>query len=147
MHEPQEVSGLQSLPDRVQGATPLERRRDGWWMLAPRLDVVAMAERMSGLGARLGTMTALALEAGETAVIYHYVLGSAAVNIRTETRDRSLPSITRITLAADWIEREIHDLFGVEFLGHPNLVRLIRPAQAPQGLFRGPAGETSRPQG
>ena len=147
MDERQIMNELHLLLGHVPGATPLEHRRDGWWMRAPRVDVVAMAGMMRRLGARLATMTALALEAGETAVIYHYVLGPAAVNIRTETRGRSLPSIAPVTRAADWIEREVHDLFGVEFLGHPNLVRLIRPAQAPQGLFRTPGGETSRSQG
>ena len=123
---------------RLPGATALERRPDGWWMRAPLLDIAAMAETMHQLGARLGTMTGSALQSDETAVIYHYILGTAAVNIRTESRDRSLPSITAVTQAADWIEREIHDLFGVDFVGHPNLTRLIRPPQVPQGFFRTP---------
>jgi NADH-quinone oxidoreductase subunit C len=131
----------------VPGATALEVRQDGWWMQAPLLDVMAMAETMSQLGARLGTMTASALEGGETAVIYHYVLGSAAINLRTQTRNRSLPSIAPVTRAADWIEREIQDLFGADFPGHPNLARLIRPAQVPQGFFRSPKGAPEGTQG
>jgi len=107
-------------------------------MRAPLLDIAAMADTMHQFGARLGTMTGCALQSHETAVIYHYILGSAAVNIRTESRDRSLPSIAAVTRAADWIEREIHDLFGVDFVGHPNLARLIRPPQVPQGFFRTP---------
>ena len=120
------------------GATALEHRRDGWWLQVPLGQVIAMAETMLQSGARLGTMTGSELQRGETVVIYHYVLGEAAINIRTESRDRSLPSITPITRAADWIEREIHDLFGVAFVGHPNLTRLIRPPQVPPGLFRAP---------
>jgi NADH:ubiquinone oxidoreductase subunit C len=107
-------------------------------MQAPRLDITAMAEAMHQLGARLATMTGSALPSDETTVIYHYILGSATINIRTESRDRSLPSIAPVTRAADWIEREIHDLFGVDFVGHPNLTRLIRPPQVPQGFFRTP---------
>lgn len=122
----------------VPGAAPWERRQDGWWMRAPLLDVMAMAEAMNQLGARLSTMTASALEGGETAVIYHYVLGSEAINIRTQTRNRSLPSIAPVTRASGWIEREIQDLYGTEFPGHPNLTRLVRPAEVPQGFFRDP---------
>ena len=146
MTEPHALTDLEAELGRVPGATALERRRDGWWMQAPLLDVPAMAEAMSHLGARLATMTGVALTGGETAVIYHYVLGSTVVNVRTETRDRSLPSITPVTRAANWIEREIHDLFGVDFPGHPSLTRLIRPAQVPQGFFRGPEGGAEEAQ-
>ena len=37
----------------------------------------------------------------------------------------SLPSVTDIWPAADWYEREAHDLFGVSFQGHPDLSPLL----------------------
>jgi NADH-quinone oxidoreductase subunit C len=36
-------------------------------------------------------------------------------------------SVAHIYAAADWLEREIYDLFGVTFEGHPNLKRLLTP--------------------
>ena len=36
-----------------------------------------------------------------------------------------VPSITGIWRAGDWYEREAHDLFGVEFEGHPGLTPLL----------------------
>ncbi len=36
-----------------------------------------------------------------------------------------LPSVTSVWAAADWYEREAHDLFGVEFDGHPGLAPLL----------------------
>jgi Ni,Fe-hydrogenase III component G len=42
------------------------------------------------------------------------------------------PSITSITPAANWIEREIHDLFGINFIGHPFMERLILPDDWPK---------------
>jgi NADH-quinone oxidoreductase subunit B/C/D len=37
------------------------------------------------------------------------------------------PSITGLWPSADWYEREIYDMFGISFPGHPNLKRLILP--------------------
>ena len=36
-----------------------------------------------------------------------------------------LPSVTSVWRAAEWYEREAHDLFGVEFEGHPDLSPLL----------------------
>ena len=37
----------------------------------------------------------------------------------------SIPSISSVWRAAEWYEREAHDLFGVEFQDHPNLEPLL----------------------
>jgi len=37
----------------------------------------------------------------------------------------SLPSVTGIYKCADWFEREVFDMFGVPFDGHPNMARLM----------------------
>lgn len=37
----------------------------------------------------------------------------------------SLPSVAGVWPAADWYEREAHDLFGVSFQGHPDLAPLL----------------------
>jgi len=39
----------------------------------------------------------------------------------------ALPSVTSIYPTADWQEREIYDMFGVVFAGHPNLTRILMP--------------------
>ena len=126
----------QAQLSELPGAAPLELQHGEWWLSSAELDVQAMARLMNSLGARLSTMTGLALDGGETTVLYHYLLDSNSINFKTRTRENRIASITPISSSANWIEREIHDLFCVEFVGHPGLARLIRPEQVPPGLFR-----------
>ena len=36
-----------------------------------------------------------------------------------------MPSLIPVWKAVDWFEREIYDMFGVRFDGHPNLRRIL----------------------
>ncbi|NBW95903.1 MAG: NADH-quinone oxidoreductase subunit C [Planctomycetia bacterium] len=62
-----------------------------------------------------------------------YVLVNTVTNERLTVRvfaddpDPTVPSVTSIWRAADWLEREVWDLFGVRFEGHPDLRRLVMP--------------------
>lgn len=42
-------------------------------------------------------------------------------------RDEVLSSVTDIWEGADWYERELYDLFGVHFEGHPDMKRILMP--------------------
>jgi NADH-quinone oxidoreductase subunit C len=49
------------------------------------------------------------------------------VVLRTDVpySDASISSVTSVWRAADWYEREAHDLFGVDFDGHPDMAPLL----------------------
>ena len=48
--------------------------------------------------------------------------------LRLKTRtDQSAPSLTSVVPGANWYEREIYDLFGIQFEGHPDLKRIMLP--------------------
>jgi NADH-quinone oxidoreductase subunit C len=65
----------------------------------------------------------------ELAVVYH--LHNLVDNIRirfkvfTDIRQPDVYTATRLYEAANWMERETFDFFGVNFVGHPNLKRIL----------------------
>jgi NADH:ubiquinone oxidoreductase subunit C len=49
------------------------------------------------------------------------------IKVRLTADNSKIDSITSIWKAADWLEREVYDLMGIEFVGHPNLVKILTP--------------------
>ncbi|MFK7694798.1 NADH-quinone oxidoreductase subunit C [Paenibacillus sp. HJGM_3] len=47
--------------------------------------------------------------------------------IRTDRENPSVPSVTPVWATADWQEREVYDLLGIDFPGHPDLRRIMMP--------------------
>lgn len=84
-----------------------------WWPKEPRFEVVyhfanvGVADfprpGMSGTGKRL------------------------RLKVRVHGEDATAPTLTGLWPNADWYEREVYDLFGIVFEGHPDLRRLLMP--------------------
>jgi NADH-quinone oxidoreductase subunit C len=140
------IFDLESKLPSLTGGYKLIHAADGLWLDSPELDVIEMADLFSKVGMRLSTMTGTALEDGETRLIYHFVAGSMVVNVKVCTQKNTIPSITPMMPSANWIEREIHDLYAVEFVGHPHLERFIRPPELPMGFFREMGGDAGKQQ-
>ena len=47
------------------------------------------------------------------------------VKARVSYEEPRIPSVTSVWQAAEWYEREAHDLFGIDFSGHPDLSPLL----------------------
>lgn len=50
-----------------------------------------------------------------------------AVQVDVDREEAVCPSVTEIWPTADFNEREVFDLFGIKFTGHPNLRRILLP--------------------
>lgn len=64
-------------------------------------------------------------------VVYHLRAMKTGQRLRLKARlsgdHPRLESVVGLWPAADMLEREVYDLFGIHFLGHPNLRRLLMP--------------------
>jgi NADH-quinone oxidoreductase subunit C len=62
---------------------------------------------------------------------YHFLSHASKERVRLSARvdedDPSVESITSIWPGANYYEREVFDLFGIRFAGHPNLRRILMP--------------------
>ncbi|MCL4850272.1 MAG: NADH-quinone oxidoreductase subunit C/D [Bryobacteraceae bacterium] len=69
--------------------------------------------------------------AGDFTVVYHLLSFERNEYLRIKTaldsNALSLDSITSLWPAANWYEREVWDMFGIVFSGHPHLERMLMP--------------------
>ena len=71
-------------------------------------------------------------------ILYHFSddMSGKIFTFRTKLEDKANPeidSLTPLMKAAEWIEREMHELLGIKFKGHPNLKHLLLPDDWPKG--------------
>ena len=82
---------------------------------------------------RLSTVTAVDRYPAEPRfeVVYHLhsVEHKARVRLKCLVRgeDPVIESVTGVWRGANWYEREVFDLFGIKFIGHPDLRRIMLP--------------------
>jgi NADH-quinone oxidoreductase subunit C len=61
-------------------------------------------------------------------VVYHFYSFSKNARIRVKCAaadGEDVPSIAAVFLSSNWCEREIWDMFGIKFSGHPDLRRIL----------------------
>jgi len=66
-------------------------------------------------------------------VVYSLANTATAERIYVRTHldepELTLASVVPMWLGADWMEREVFDMFGIRFAGHPNLKRILMPEE------------------
>jgi NADH:ubiquinone oxidoreductase subunit C len=122
------MSVLQSV--REQLGTTEEWAESGGvhWLAANGLDVRQVAAVMNEVHARFVTITAAELS-GERRFSLEYLWDHKGqlLGFRFEISDNSFDSIFDLCEAVDWIEREVHEGFAIDFKGREYEPLLLRP--------------------
>ncbi len=90
------------------------------------------------LNKNAGIIALTGLDLGEKlGLMYHICTNGVIVTIRTEVSKKKpkIQTITDLIPGAQFHEREVADLFGVIFEGHPNPARLVLPEDWPENLY------------
>ncbi|MGB0498670.1 MAG: NADH-quinone oxidoreductase subunit C [Rubricella sp.] len=61
-------------------------------------------------------------------VVYHFLsmTQNQRIRLKAAVREKEIvPSITEVHPSANWFEREVYDMFGILFSGHPDLRRIL----------------------
>ena len=60
-------------------------------------------------------------------ILSHKLLDRIRLRVMLDEADPSIDSITPVWAGANFFEREVFDLFGIRFAGHPDLRRIMLP--------------------
>jgi NADH:ubiquinone oxidoreductase subunit C len=103
-------------------------------------DIVETADLLfKKLGLRFSIASGIDMISGFE-ILYHFTLDKTGefYSVRVLIKDREHPEIDSIALlfpGAEWIEREMWEMLGINFKGHPNLKRLLLAEDWPEGDY------------
>jgi NADH-quinone oxidoreductase subunit C len=128
---PSYITALQAaVPD---GVTQLSYFVGDWTVIVPAARLLDVARHLYGAGFdHCSDVTASDWPQRPQRFDVVYALYSVRDRWRLRLKVRAgegepVPSVTVIWPSANWLEREVYDLFGVAFVGHPDLRRILMP--------------------
>lgn len=72
-------------------------------------------------------------------ILYHFTFDevdmTVSFRVKLPKSKLEIDSIAPVFEGANWIEREMRELLGINFKGHPNPKRLLLPEDWPQGVY------------
>ncbi|MFH0877333.1 MAG: NADH-quinone oxidoreductase subunit C [Candidatus Omnitrophota bacterium] len=101
--------------------------------------IVAMATYIfKDLGARFNIASGVDVR-HHMEILYHFTLEDInlliSLRVKLEKTKLEIDSLAPVFEGANWIEREIHEILGINFKGHPDLRKLLLPDDWPQGVY------------
>ena len=71
-------------------------------------------------------------------ILYHFIIEDInlliSLRVKLDKSKLEIDSLAPVIEAVNWIEREMHDLLGINFKGHPDLRRLLLSDDWPEGV-------------
>ena len=111
-----------------------EWKNGSWWKTLESPDLRSTAAYMVSLEARFVAITAMERTDKEVRLDYQWDLKGQLLSFMTATSVQQIASITDLCPAADWVERETHEYFAVEFIGRETTKPLMTRAGDPIGI-------------
>ena len=72
-------------------------------------------------------------------IIYHFSCDKTGLIVNLDViipKDKpEIESLVSVIKGTEWIEREIYEILGINFLNHPNLVKFLLPEDWPEGDY------------
>ncbi len=94
---------------------------------------------LNKLSSRFITASAVDTPRGKIEILYHFAFYELpqvlSLRVSIPKENPEIESIAPFLKAGEWIEREMAELFGIRFLHHPNLKKLLLPEDWPEGKY------------
>jgi len=72
-------------------------------------------------------------------ILYHFLIEDInlliSLRVKLQKPKLEVDSLSPIFEGANWIEREMHEILGIKFKGHPGLRKLLLPDDWPEGVY------------
>jgi hypothetical protein len=121
------MSTLEVIPEMLGINEPWTESGGVRWLSSGALSVRSIAQTMNAVRARFITITAYQLPKDEGLKLeYHWDLMGELMGFTFQLQGKSIDSIYDLCEAADWIEREIHEEYEVDFVGREYEPLLLR---------------------
>ncbi|MGO9795868.1 MAG: NADH-quinone oxidoreductase subunit C [Terracidiphilus sp.] len=142
---------LETIREKLGVSEPWVESRGTHWLNPGATNIRDVAQAMNAAGARFVTITAYELpgDAGFR-LEYHWDLQGWLLGVPYQIAGKSIESIYDLNEAVDWIEREVHEGFAIEFTGREYVPLMLRAGDKPGVNLRAapmPDEPASGPQG
>ena len=125
------MSTVEIAPELLMSAEPYTEDHGVYWYNSDGLNVRELAKSMNAIGARFITITAYELPKNEGFRLeYHWDSAGRLLGFGFNLAGNSIESIYDLCEAADWIEHEIHEGFGIDFNGREYVPLQLRAGMA-----------------
>ena len=122
---------LETIPARLGLDAAWNEQGSVAWLEMGTVSVRALAKLMNEIGARFITITAYQLPKEEGLRLeYHWDLGGELLGFGFDLTESKIESIFDLCEAVDWIEREIHEEYNIDFTGREYVPLLMRKDDA-----------------